>query len=71
MPPFVVTDDADLSAAYEAMTPTQQNAFITLAKATAEGRGVREAAIAFLKARGIKAPAIVADRILHEADGVA
>lgn len=61
----------DVLEAFAAMPSAQLERAVSLLEAMVVGRGVREAGIAFLKARGVKNAAIEADRILNDAEGVA
>jgi len=64
-------DTGEVLAALREMGPLESNCAVALIEAMVAQNGVREAAIAYLGAKGVSNPAVIADRILNDAEGVA
>lgn len=62
---------SEIVSAYCLMNSVEQDGFVALMEAMISKCGVREAAILFLESAGVINPAIMADGILNDADGVA
>jgi hypothetical protein len=71
LPEAIDQRGSEILGAYYLMNAAEQDGIIALMEAMISKCGIREAAISFLESAGVINPAIMADRILNDADGIA